>query len=72
MINNIKKKDSRRILYFCYIFGNHWDSKRPPYLICRVLTRSGYRGTFQTQGIFSKCLHFREVGVFITKNKIFV
>ena len=36
------------------------------------LTRSGYRGSFQTQGIFSRCLHFREVGVFITKNEIFV
>ena len=26
-MNNIKKKDSREILYFRYIFGNHWDSK---------------------------------------------
>ena len=36
------------------------------------LTRSGYRGSFQTQGTFGKSLHFREVGVFISKNKIFV
>ena len=33
MNNIIKKKKSREISYFCYIFGNHWDSNRPAYLI---------------------------------------
>ena len=32
-MNNILKKDSREISYFRYIFGNHWDSNRPTYLI---------------------------------------
>ena len=32
-MNNIKKKDSRGILYFRYIFGNYWDSNRHIYLI---------------------------------------
>ena len=34
MMNNIeKKKNSRGILDFRYIFGNHWDSNQPSYLI---------------------------------------
>ena len=33
MMNTIKKKkDSRGISYFRYIFGNHWASNRPTYL----------------------------------------
>ena len=32
-MNNIIKKDFRGILYFRYIFCNHWDSNRPTYLI---------------------------------------
>ena len=28
----LKKKDSRGISYFRYIFGNHWNSNRPPYI----------------------------------------
>ena len=32
-MNNIEKKDSRGISYFRYIFGNHWVSNRPTYLI---------------------------------------
>ena len=31
-----------------------------------------YFNLFESYEFFSKCLHFREVGVFITKNKIFV
>ena len=30
-----------------------------------------YLNLFKSYEFFSKCLHFREVGVFITKNKIF-
>ena len=33
MNNKYKKKNSREISYFRYIFGNHWDSNRPTYLI---------------------------------------
>ena len=33
MMNKIKKKNSRGMSYFHYIFGNHRDSKRPTYLI---------------------------------------
>ena len=32
-MNNIEKKDSRGISYFRHIFGNHWVSNRPTYLI---------------------------------------
>ena len=31
-----------------------------------------YLNLFKSYEFFSKCLHFREVGVFISKNKIFV
>ena len=57
-------------------FENEVCNFNLPFLVLNFfnfyLTRTGYRGSFQTQGIFSKFLHFRELDVFITKNKIFV
>ena len=46
MMNDIKKKYSRGISYFRYIFGNHWDLNRPTYVILTemlTITLSTYR-----------------------------
>ena len=42
-----KKKNSRGISYFCYIFSNHWDSNRSTYLILTETLTITLLGTYR-------------------------